>query len=138
MWKKKRQGDPSRDDCESTDEDADPEDSHLSSCPHVGKAASLAAVKKTLKIAWVKVGHCTICIKENKVISPVKKLNRDPKKNSTKVTMVEIRREQLERAKMEQRAAAEKLKRDRELKNEESKPVPEEPCEISQEKKSEE
>jgi len=140
MGKKKRQGDPSRDDCESTDEDGDPDDKNLSSCPHVGKAASLAAVKKTLKIAWVKVGHCTICIKENKVISPVKKLNRDPKKNSTKVTMVEIRREQLERAKLEQRAAAEKLKKDRELKNEESKPASEKLSEISleKEKKTEE
>jgi hypothetical protein len=58
MAKKKRQGDPSRDRCESTDSEdgGGLEDRPLASCPHVGKAANLAAVKKTLKIAWVKVG----------------------------------------------------------------------------------
>lgn len=133
MGKKKRQGDPSRDDCESTDEDGESEEKPLSACPHVGKAANISAIKKTLKIAWVKVGQCTACIKESKVISPVKKLDvKDAKlKKDGRLTMAEIRKEQLERAKAEQRAAAEKLKKDREIKVE----CVEEKCAIVDEEK---
>merc|ERR1711879_1055290 len=72
------------------------------------------AVKKTLKIAWVKVGNCTTCTKENKVVSQVKK---GPKaKAGAKLTAAEIKKEQLERAKAEQRAAAEKLRKEKEAK----------------------
>merc|ERR1712062_703334 len=84
------------------------------SCPHVGKAANLPAVKKTLKIAWVKVGNCTTCNKENKVVSQVKK---GPKaKVGAKLTAAEIKKEQLERAKAEQKAASEKLRKEKEAK----------------------
>jgi len=116
MGKRRRQGDPSRDGCESTDsEDGGQEETRTAlSCPHVGKAANLPAVKKTLKIAWVKVGNCTTCNKENKVVSQVKK---GPKaKVGAKLTAAEIKKEQLERAKAEQKAASEKLKKEKEAK----------------------
>ena len=118
MGKKKRQGDPSRDGAESTDsEEEGGEERGLPSCPHVGKAVSLGAVKKTLKIAWVKVGQCTMCNKESKTVSSVKKLDhRGLKKTGGKPTLAEIKKEQLVRAKAEQRAAAEKLKQEREQK----------------------
>jgi len=118
MGKKKRQGDPSRDGAESTDsEEEGGEERGLPSCPHVGKAVCLGAVKKTLKIAWVKVGQCTMCNKESKTVSSVKKLDhRGLKKTGGKPSLAEIKKEQLERAKAEQRAAAEKLKREREQK----------------------
>ena len=113
MGKRRRQEDPSRDGCESTDSEDGGQEETLS-CPHVGKAASLAAVKKTLKIAWVKVGNCTTCTKENKVVSQVKK---GPKaKAGVKLTAAEIKKEQLERARAEQRAAAEKLRKEKEAK----------------------
>jgi len=116
MGKRRRQGDPSRDGCESTDsEDGGQEETRTAlSCPHVGKAANLPAVKKTLKIAWVKVGNCTTCNKENKVVSQVKK---GPKaKVGAKLSAAEIKKEQLERAKAEQKAAAEKLRKEKEAK----------------------
>merc|ERR1711962_1351234 len=97
----------SRDGCESTDSEDGGQEEPLS-CPHVGKAASLAAVKKTLKIAWVKIGNCTTCTKGNKVVSQVKK---GPKaKAGAKLTAAEIKKEQLERAK------AEKLRKEKEVK----------------------
>merc|ERR1719341_3241733 len=69
---------------------------------------------KTLKIAWVKVGNCTTCNKENKVVSQVKK---GPKaKVGAKLSAAEIKKEQLERAKAEQKAAAEKLRKEKEAK----------------------
>ena len=96
MGKRRRQGDPSRDGCESTDsEDGGQEELRPAlSCPHVGKAANLPAVKKTLKIAWVKVGNCTTCNKENKVVSQVKK---GPKARlGAKPTVAEIKKDQFQ------------------------------------------
>ena len=118
MGKKKRQGDPSRDDCASTDsEDGGQEEKSFSSCPHVGKAANLGAIKKTLKIAWVKVGQCSACLKETTKVSAVRKTeNPRVKAIGTKLSLAEIKKEQLERAKAEQRVAAEKLKKEREVK----------------------
>merc|ERR1712127_701575 len=93
------------------------EEKSFSSCPHVGKAANLGAIKKTLKIAWVKVGQCSACLKETTKVSAVGKTeNPRVKAIGTKLSLAEIKKEQLERAKAEQRAAAEKLKKEREVK----------------------
>jgi len=128
--KGKRQGDPSRDECESTDsevgEDESLESKPLNSCPHVGKAVQLSNVKKNLKVAWVKVGQCSTCIKEKKGISSTLKIvERDArlkKENGGKLTLVEIKKAQLERAKTEQKTALENLKRERDEKSFERKP----------------
>ncbi len=37
-----------------------------SRCPHVGKAVHVAALKKSLKTAWTKVGVCSPCAKEQR------------------------------------------------------------------------
>jgi len=124
--KGKRQLDPSREDAESTDsEKGDGDDANQTACPHVGKAVQLSAIKKTLKIAWVRLGQCSTCLKESKSVStPPKKVRNEVlrKELGGKLSLQEIKREQLERAKAEQRAAAEKLKRDREGKTEDCTP----------------
>lgn len=120
--------DPSREDAESTDsEKGDGDDVNQTACPHVGKAVQLSAIKKTMKIAWVRLGQCTTCLKESKAVStPPKKVRNEVlrKELGGKLSLQEIKREQLERAKAEQRAASEKLKRDREGRAEESTPKP--------------
>jgi len=119
--KGKRQSDPSRDEAESTDSEKEETDevSHTA-CPHVGKAVQLTNIKKNLKIAWVRVGQCSTCLKENKSTTPVKKVRNEVLRRELggKLTIQEIKKEQLERAKAEQRAAAEKLKIEREAKAE--------------------
>ena len=126
--KGKRQLDPSREDAESTDsEKGDGDDVSQTACPHVGKAVQLSAIKKTMKIAWVRLGQCTTCLKESKAVStPPKKVRNEVlrKELGGKLSLQEIKREQLERAKAEQRAASEKLKRDCEGRAEESTPKP--------------
>jgi len=135
--KGKRQLDPSREDAESTDsEKGDGDEVNQTACPHVGKAVQLSAIKKTLKIAWVRLGQCSTCLKESKSVStPPKKVRNEVlrKELGGKLSLQEIKREQLERAKAEQRAAAEKLKRDREGKTEDCTPKP---TESKSEKKS--
>jgi len=122
--KGKRQLDPSRDEAESTDsEKGEGDEVNHTACPHVGKAVQLSSIKKTLKIAWVRVGQCTTCLKESKTTTtPVKRVRNEVlrKELGGKLTLQEIKKEQLERAKAEQRAAAEKLKKEREAKAEES------------------
>lgn len=115
--KGKRQSDPSRDEAESTDSERENGDnSNHNSCPHVGKAVQFTNVKKTLKIAWVRVGQCSTCLKESQTKTPSKRVRNEVirREYGGKLTLQEIKKEQLERAKAEQRAAAEKLKRDRE------------------------
>jgi len=127
--KGKRQLDPSREDAESTDsEKGEEEEVNHTACPHVGKAVQLTNIKKTLKIAWVRLGQCSTCLKESKTTTPVKKVRNEVlrKELGGKLSLQEIKKEQLERAKAEQRAAAEKLKKDREGKTEESLIKPEE------------
>lgn len=128
--KGKRQLDPSREDAESTDsEKGDVEEVNQAACPHVGKAVQLSAIKKTMKIAWVRLGQCSTCLKESKpVTTPSAKKVRNEvlrKELGGKLSLQEIKREQLERAKAEQRAAAEKLKRDREGKSDSTPKQPE-------------
>jgi len=126
MGKKgKRQTDPSREDCESTDsENVDAEVSdQINSCPHVRKAVQLSNLKKSLKSALFKFGQCSTCTKEARTASSnATKLKGGIVKSdgiklkSGKLTFEDLKKQQLERAKAEQRAAAEKLKRDREEK----------------------
>ena len=33
----------------------------------LGKAVALGAIKKNLKIAWVRVGQCAVCLREKKM-----------------------------------------------------------------------
>eukprot|EP00090_Calanus_glacialis_P045435 TRINITY_DN8428_c0_g1_i1.p1 TRINITY_DN8428_c0_g1~~TRINITY_DN8428_c0_g1_i1.p1 ORF type:complete len:1052 (-),score=368.79 TRINITY_DN8428_c0_g1_i1:130-3285(-) len=128
--KGKRQLDPSRDEAESTDsEQGEGDEVNHTACPHVGKAVQLSSIKKSLKIAWVRVGQCATCLKESKTTTtPVKRVRNEVlrKELGGKLTLQEIKKEQLERAKAEQRAAAEKLKKEREGKAEESSPKIEE------------
>ena len=35
----------------------------------LGKAVSLGCIKKNLKIAWVRVGQCAVCLREKKMSS---------------------------------------------------------------------
>merc|ERR1712106_681428 len=128
--KGKRQLDPSREDAESTDsEKGEEEEVNHTACPHVGEAVQLTNIKKTLKIAWVRLGQCSTCLKESKTTTPVKKVRNEVlrKELGGKLSLQEIKKEQLERAKAEQRAAAEKLKKDREGKTEDSSPKTEVP-----------
>lgn len=128
--KGKRQIDPSRDEAESSDsENGEGDEVTHTACPHVGKAVQLSNIKKNLKIAWVRVGHCGTCLKEKKTVTPVKKVRNEVlrKELGGKLSLQEIKKEQLERAKAEQRAAAEKLRKEREAKSEESSPKTEVP-----------
>jgi len=123
--KGKRQSDPSRDEAESTDSEKEETDEvYHTACPHVGKAVQLTNIKKNLKIAWVRVGQCSSCVKESKSTTPVKRVRNEVLRRELggKLTIQEIKKEQLERAKAEQRAAAEKLKKEREAKAEVSTP----------------
>merc|ERR1719431_1477108 len=63
-------------------------------------------------------------------------LPRRGKELGGKLSLQEIKREQLERAKAEQRAAAEKLKRDREGKTEDCTPKPTENASTSENPKT--
>ena len=117
--KGKRQGDPSRDDAESTDTeggDDEERDSHHVACPHVNKAVQLGNIKKTLKVAWVRVGQCSHCFKEHQPKSPqslqLKRVKNEVirRENFGKLSSSEIKKMQLERAREERLAAAEKLK----------------------------
>ena len=68
MGKKKKKASfksDSEDDDISTDENS-PESSHLSNCPHVGKAVNVATLKKALKAAWIRVGNCGACAKDKR------------------------------------------------------------------------
>jgi len=121
MGKKgKRQTDPSRDDCESTDSDiAEFDEDHANSCPHVRKAVALSNVKKTLKSALCRVGQCSACLKELRAASSVQKNGQSGKPltikpKTGKFALDAIKKEQLERAKAEQKEAASKLKKERE------------------------
>ena len=129
--KGKRQGDPSRDDVESTDTErggeGEEEGVHVSgqsSCPHVAKAVQLNNIKKSLKVAWVRVGQCQHCFKDQQAKSPqsiqLKRVKNEVlrREHMGKVSAQEIKKMQLERAKEEQKAAAEKLKQLREVKTE--------------------
>ena len=117
--KGKRQSDPSRDDAESTDTELD--DGHESvihvACPHVGKAVQLANIKKSLKVAWVRVGQCSQCFKEQQAKSPsnihLKRVKNEVLRRELggKLSAQEIKRLQLERAKEERKAAADKLRK---------------------------
>jgi len=88
------------------------------SCPHVGKAVHLASIKKSLKVAWVRVGQCAVCFKEQQTKSSSCATQHKRVKNEVlrrefggKLSAQEIKRLQLERAKAERLAAAEKLKK---------------------------
>ena len=117
--KGKRQSDPSRDDAESTDTEID--DGHEGvvhvACPHVGKAVQLANIKKSLKVAWVRVGQCSLCFKEQQSKSPsnihLKRVKNEVLRREFggKLSTQEIKRLQLERAKEERKAAADKLRK---------------------------
>lgn len=115
--------DPSRDEADSTDsETGEGEEVNHTACPHVGKAVQLSNIKKTLKIAWVRVGQCATCLKEKKTTTPVKRVKNEVLRRETggKLSLQEIKKDQLERAKAEQRDAAEKLRKEREAKSEET------------------
>jgi len=87
------------------------------SCPHVGKAVHLASIKKSLKVAWVRVGQCAVCFKEQQTKSSssvqLKRVKNEVLRREFggKLSAQEIKRLQLERAKAERLAAAEKLKK---------------------------
>jgi len=108
--KGRRQSDPAREDAESTDDETVSDPVNLTSCPHTGKAVALAAIKKNLKISWVRVGQCAPCLKEKKMSGRATTLPRD-NKPAGKRTMQDIKKEQLERAREEQIKAAAKLKK---------------------------
>lgn len=115
--KGKRQSDPSRDDAESTDTDHVIEKVQDASCPHVGRAVQLANIKKNLKIAWVRVGQCSSCYKEQQTRSPsslkVTRVKNEVlrREHGGKMSKQDLKKLQLERAKEERRLAAEKLKK---------------------------
>ena len=108
--KGKRQSDPSRDDAESTDtEQGDGHDgvTNQASCPHVGKAVQISNIKKTLKVAWVRVGQCSNCLKEQQTKSS-SNVQQKRVKNEVlrrelggKLSAAELKKLQLERAKEE-------------------------------------
>ena len=120
--KGRRQPDLGRLDVESTDtERGEVEEVASVSCPHVGRAVHLASIKKSLKVAWVRVGQCAVCFKEQQTKSSSVGLQQKRVKNEVlrrefggKLSAQEIKRLQLERAKAERLAAAEKLKKIRE------------------------
>ena len=118
--KGKRQSDPSRDEAESTDSGEEQQQQQHTACPHVGRAVQLNSIKKSLKFAWVRVGQCTACFKESQTRSgPVQKRVKTEvlrRELGGKLTLQEIKKQQLERAKEEQKKAAEALKTLREVK----------------------
>jgi len=115
--KGKRQSDPSRDDAESTDTDHVIEKVQDVSCPHVGRAVQLANIKKNLKIAWVRVGQCSSCYKEQQIKSPsslkVTRVKNEVlrREHGGKMSKQDLKTLQLERAKEERKLAAEKLRK---------------------------
>jgi len=121
--KGRRQPDLARLDAESTDtERGEEQGPGPVSCPHVGKAVQLANIKKSLKVAWVRVGQCTVCYKEQtKSSSGVqqKRVKNEVLRREFggKLSSQEIKRLQLERAKAERLAAAEKLQKIKETSN---------------------
>lgn len=118
MGRRKGRRQPDLGDGESTDTELGADQPVGSvSCPHVGKAVHLASIKKSLKVAWVRVGQCAVCFKEQQTKSSssvqLKRVKNEVLRREFggKLSAQEIKRLQLERAKAERLAAAEKLKK---------------------------
>jgi len=112
--KGKRQKDPAADEFESSEEDEQKENElREKTCPHVGKAVNFNNIRKTLKISWVRVGQCTVCLRDKKTTtsSTTKTLTNASARKSgggfkKSLDAADAKKQQAERLKAEQLAAA--------------------------------
>lgn len=113
--KGKRQKDPAADEFESSEEDEQKENElRKKVCPHVGKAVNFNNIRKTLKISWVRVGQCTVCLRDKKTTTAsttTKTLTNASARKSgvgfkNSLDAAEAKKQQAERLKAEQLAAA--------------------------------